>query len=175
MKQIVFIIFLSLVFVLSIKAQDSTEVSQLTPCPVPRQLTKSELKKIKDQIIHIFPSEPLKIFVGIEPIILPNEKRASLIKSQMNSYEVVFQDMNNGDFQGRFNFFIRISSIDKRTDGCFEEKRNFTLKKDEIGRKVWLNYNKLFELPKDKYTITFIVRDIQTGMIGVEKITFEVN
>jgi hypothetical protein len=178
MSRLLFIIFLLFGCSLSVQAQDAIKISELTPCPTPPKLTKSELKRSKQfakDVIHIYDFKTLKTFVGIEPVALSNGKKASLIKSQMNSYEVSFMEMNDGKFQGEFNFFIRITSINKKFDGCFEERRNFNLKKEDIGKKVWLKYNKVFELPKDIYIITFFVRDIQIGVNGLEKIRFEVN
>lgn len=175
MKPIILTIFLLSILFLDVKAQE--EVSQLKPCPIPPKLTKEELKKNRKlprgEFFDVY--ENIKIFVGIENKTLPNGKNISIVKAETNSYELTFTNTaENQLLVTKLDFFIRITSVDKKNDGCFEEKIRYSFKEDEVKKKIPILYQKVFELSKGIYTILFLVRDIETGKIGTQKIKFEI-
>jgi hypothetical protein len=176
MKQVLFIVFLSLIFCLNIKAQDSEEISQLLPCPIQPKPTKSELKWIKKHSGDIIdPSAPVEIFVGIENRILPNGKKVSLIKSQTSSYELVWTDFGEKGFLvSKLNFFIKISSKITKNENCFKEIVRLSFNEEEVKKNIPILYQKSFELSEGKYTLVFLIRDIETGKTGLQKMNFEV-
>lgn len=178
MKQILFIIFLTLNFFLKFNAQESEVINQLKPCPTPPKLTKAEIKELKRinrDVEYIDYGDPIEIFVGIETKILSSEKTAGIIKFQTNSYELTWTNADEkGILVARLNFFFRITSIDKKFDSCFEEKFRYSFKEDEVKKKIPILYQKVFELPRGVYTLDFLVRDIETGKTGTQKLKFEI-
>jgi hypothetical protein len=182
MKQIVFIIFLSLIFVLNFKAQDSEQISQLMPVHKP---TKAELKKIdklikksgwKDIVCVLTTDDDfLEIALGVENKILSNGKKVSIIKMRLNSNSLFFKETEKGESLASINIFGRIISTDEKINGRFEEGINFVLTKDQKSKLDFLPYQKMFELSEGKYKLSFVVRDTQTGFIGMKVVTFEVN
>ncbi len=175
MTQISFIVLLSLVLVFNIKAQDSLEISQLTPV---RKPTKAELKKQKKlSKVNVCPlgSDIIEVSVEIETKILSNGKKVSVIKAVLKSNELFFKETEKSETLASVNIFGRVTSTDKKVEGIFEDAVNFNLKKEQSNNPTPLFYQKIFELPERKYKLQFAVRDTQTGIIGVRSINFEVN
>lgn len=181
MKRLLFTIPLLFLLVSNLIGQTSDEISELTPCPVPPKLSNAELKgqkKWKDDLrkgkIHYLPSDPIKIFVGVESKTLSNEKTVGKIKFQTNSYELVFREISKEISVATLNVFIKVISIDSKINGCFEEQIKFSLSRDEFGKKKTFSFFKIFEMPKGKYNLDFFIRCVETGLIGQERFYFEV-
>jgi hypothetical protein len=118
--------------------------------------------------------ETIEMSVGITNKILSSGEKVSLIKAEFNN-KLFFQELEKGESLASINIFIRITSIDKKVDGIFEEAINFVLTKEQKGKLDSLPYQKMFELSEGKYKLSFVVRDTQTGIIGIRIVPFEVN
>lgn len=147
MKSIIFLIFL-FSFVIA-NAQTSETISELTPVP-------SNVGKFVGKL----PGKSLKIAVKTEPINLSGEKWGLALTVQTNYKELNFENIG-GQPTTRLTVYGRITSMDKKIDGFFEERVITSVKIDDLlnTREKFVTLRKVFELPAGKYQIGIIVRD----------------
>lgn len=175
MKFYLSIIFLTLTFFLNVNAQDSEEISQLTPI---RKPTKSELKKLKKlSSINVCPlgADIIDVSITVEPKILSNGKKVTVIKADFRSNSLFFKEIEKEQSLAAINVYGKITSIDEKLNGTFEEAINFVFTKEHKVKLETLLFKRIFELPEGKYKLTFAARDTQTGATGARVVKFEVN
>lgn len=83
--------------------------------------------------------------------------------------------MEKAESVASIKIYGKIISNDKKVDGRFEESINFVLTKEQINNLDILPYQKIFDLPEGKYTLTFVAMDTQKDIAGISIIKFEVN
>lgn len=175
MKFYLSIILLTLTFFLNINAQDSEEISQLTPI---RKPTKTELKKnekLSNKSYDPYIGEIIDVSLEVEPKILSNGKRVSAIKAGFSTNSLLFKKTENGELNASLNIFLKIFSNDKKINGTFEETVNFSITKEQLDKSKSLFHWQQFELPEGKYSLILFVRDSQIGVVGYKNLKFEVN
>jgi hypothetical protein len=176
MKQIVLIIFLSLIFVLNFKAQDSEQFGELIPYTKWLAKVEEENKKI-DCIISDTPSnkfEKIKISFKFETKTLPNGENIVLFQTQTNSKELVFVENSEGEIVSRIRYFGRITSKDNKFDRVFEEFMPITVKREQLENFFPIDYRRAFKLSKGNYTFNLAVSDVMTGNKAKKKFKFEI-
>lgn len=170
MKQLISIL-LFVLFAFSIAdAQTAEIISELTP--VPSNIGKFTKHVPKPQYETRY-AEKIKFDVKIDPINLPNGKKAIAITIRITTDELWFENIG-GIETARVKFYGRITSKDRQTDGFFEERQDFTMKIEELadGTVKPVVLRRVFDLPEGKYQIGVIVRDIFSGGQRVKIIKF---
>ena len=169
--KITFLICL-LLTALTANAQTAETVSSLTPVsPYIGKFTKNV-----PRANYATTDEKIKFDVKIEPVNLPDGKKAVAILIRTSTREIAFINIG-GLYTARVNFYARITSKDKKTDGFFEERSETTasveaLANDQVKPVI---LRKVFALPAGKYQIGVIVRDLIAGGHGVKIVKFEIS
>jgi hypothetical protein len=171
-KSELFIILLSFFAFLNVNAQTAETISELTP--VPSNIGKFTKRARKIRYLDYSPTK-VRFDVKIEPVSVSDGKKAVAINIRTKSSEIIFWNMG-GVETGVVNFYGRITSKDKKTDGFFEEKITTTATVEELaeGKVKAVILRKVFELPPGKYQIGVIVRDNVSGAHSVKIIKFQV-
>ena len=94
---------------------------------------------------------------------------------QMDNEELVFKDVG-GLPQAAVNIFAKISNVAGRRAGQFEDvvTRSFTPEALPQGQLMKSTYNKNVVLPPGIYKLDIVVRDVNSGKTGVQKLGFTV-
>lgn len=157
----------------TIDAQTAASLSELTP--VSSNIGKFTKKVPKYKGI-LGESYDIKFDVKIENVNLPPAKKAVAVVIETRATELVFEPVSDQP-TARTNFYGRITSKDKITDGFFEEKIITEASVEElsdVSKMKSVTLRKVFALPAGKYQIGVIVRDLISGMRGVKIVKFEI-
>jgi hypothetical protein len=172
-KNKLFIVLFSLSAFLTADAQTVETISE--PTPVPSNIGKFTKNVRKIKYVE-YDAEKVRFNVKIEPMSLPDGRKAAWFIIQTAASEVFFENIG-GEETARVNFYGRITSKDKKSDGFFEEKLIVTATVEELGDKSTLKpliLRKIFALLPGKYQIGVVVRDEASGASGVKIIKFQI-
>src|SRR5262245_9235728 len=94
---------------------------------------------------------------------------------QLDNEELVFKDVG-GLPQAAVNIFAKISNVAGRRAGQFEDvvTKSFTPEALPHGQLMKSTYNKNVVLPPGIYKLDIVVRDVNSGKTGVQKLGFTV-
>jgi hypothetical protein len=179
-------IFVLIVFSVNVKAQNTEEISELTPfiewCEkVSKDKEKKDCKSknifpknyFKDNIIDDF--EQINFTDNYEIKKLENGESIVSIKIITTYNEFVFEDVGEKP-RANIRYFCRIISKDKKFDSVFEDLSILTSDLQEIvkNKNQIINYQKSFKLPKGKYSILFMINDRLSGNRGIKTFKLEI-
>lgn len=155
-----------------VSAQTDETINQLTP--VPSNIGKFSKRLPRDKN-SFFDKDNLKFEISVEPVNLPNNKKAIAIIIKTTYREITFESISD-KIVSRLKIYGRITSKDEITDGFFEdflkEQTNSSDFDNQLDKEVVLR--KVFELPDGKYQIGVIVKDWVSGLRGVKVKKFDI-
>jgi hypothetical protein len=173
MKQMLLTILFALFVSFIVNAQTSETVSKLSPLSANiGKFSKHPPKKIRDLIIGTY---KIKFDVSTELINLADGKKGIAVKIKISNKELGFESIG-GKQTARISIYGRITSKNRKIDGFFEEGLDTVVTEEELANgtnKSPVTLRKVFELPKGKYQIGVIVRDITSGMHGIKVVKFQ--
>jgi GWxTD domain-containing protein len=119
--------------------------------------------------------KPLNFEVQMNYFRQTDSRVLTALTIQTDNGELVFKD-SGGLQAARLNIFGRITSIDGRRIGAFEDPVVTTATADELtelrGRKS--AYAKAIILQPGRYRVDLIVRDVESGATGTQHVGFQV-
>src|SRR5262245_57642653 len=128
---------------------------------------ESELPRVGFDILHF----------GINVNMLRATDNAVFISFtvQMDNEELAFRDVG-GLQQAAINIYARISNVAGRRAGQFEDvvTKSFTPEALAVGQLQKSTYNKKVVLAPGIYKVDMVVRDVNSGKTGVQKLGFTV-
>ena len=123
-----------------------------------------------------YPGSPVESELKFDYVRLSNGKIASFFTLQIENQELVFKEIN-GLPTAKVEFFGHIISIDKKTDGIFEDEIIFSVNAPDLNSIVRTDrhsYIKGIMLPPGVYKIKIFIRDSTNGKLGVKLLGFTI-
>jgi hypothetical protein len=173
MKQMLLTVLFTLFACSIVNSQTSERVSKLTPVFANiGKFSKHPPKKIRDLITGTY---KIQFDVSTEPINLADGKKGIAVTIKISNKELGFEPIG-GKQTARISIYGRITSKNRKIDGFFEEGFDTVVTEELVSgtNKSPVTFRRVFELPKGKYRIGVIVRDITSGMNGVKVIKFQI-
>ncbi len=170
MKCIIAFVFLCQLSVL-VWAQENVVISEFIPRVVIEE--GNDLELTGGTVIDV--PRNLDIFVGIKKIDLGDKRIGSVIEIRTKYRELAFKDVGE-NARCQVEVFLQLQSNDKKIDGVFGEKiiTNVDYSKRLKIQNDDLTIRNIFELPKGKYILRVVLRDMLTGNRGSRQMRFEV-
>lgn len=177
MKQLFFTIFLLFTCLLTVQTQESEQFGELIPytkwwAKVLAKVEEENRRIVCDMRLFI-PKGKIKANFKVETKSFSNEESVLVIEVQTKSSELIFDD-RGGNLISQTRFFGRITSKSRNFDKVFEEIIEIPTSLEQIDQFFPVVYRRAIKLPKDKYTINFVVNSVDTENIATKKFKIEI-